>query len=108
MFFMWLTSKAQFFFILILMGLYSWNSFGANLVIQGNSKSSSYSHAQIQLLSERLQKIEGDEFQTSLGSALIEFAAMIKEQDIKLNLDSLLVKAGNTPLPFASKYYKLL
>lgn len=106
MFLMWFTSKAQLLFVFILLGLYSWNSFAANLVIENDKKSFSYSSGQLELLSERLQNIEGDEFQTEIGSALLEISAKIKKNDLKVNLDSLFTKAGNTPLPFSRKYYK--
>lgn len=62
----------------------------------------------MELLSERLQKVEGDEIQTELGSALIEISQMIKEKDLNINLNSLLTKAGNTPIGFDSKFYKYM
>lgn len=115
MFLMWFTSKAQLLIIGVLLGLYSWNSFaslGGAITVSTKTKRDeihkAYSSAQLILLSERLQAVEGDEFQTAVGSSLIELAKVYEHNNLSLSLDALLTKAGNTPIVFNEKFYKYM
>lgn len=105
---MWFTSKAQMLIIFVLLGLYSWNSFAGVLSLHAEKSEQSYSASQLILLAERLQAVEGDEFQTEVGSSLNEIASSLKDQNLAISLDALFTRAGNTPIVFNEKFHKFV
>jgi len=106
MFFMWLTSKAQTLLIIVLLGLYSLNSFSATLNLVSNGDEKSYKSAQFELLSEKLSFSKTDPMQILLASSLNEFVTELNKEGRQLELDTLLKLSGNIPLPFNKSYEK--
>lgn len=103
MFIMWLTSKAQTFVILVLLALYSWNSFAGVITVQSEGRNQDYKDLQLELLSKKLTFKNSDE-RVFLSYMLNDLLEEMKDKSYHLTLNSLLTKAGESPLPYRADY----